>query len=74
MSDSDEELFELRVNRATHGWPVGYFDTLVGSRIAFQQEGQTRSGVLRRVRETSYVIDLWLSDLGGVDELVGEGF
>lgn len=74
VPDPDEDLFELRVNRAAHRWPVGYFQLLVGQRIAFQREGRTQSGILRRVEETSYVIDLWLSDLGGVDELVGDGF
>lgn len=74
MPDPDEELLELRVNRAAHGWSVGYFEALVGQRIAFQQGAETRSGVIRRVVETTYAIDLWLAELGGVDELVGEGF
>lgn len=64
----------LLVPRDRFRWPVGYFDNLMGQRIAFEQDRQTRSGVVRHVYETQRLIVLVLSDVAGVDELVGEGF
>ena len=60
--------------RRRHGWPVGYFDALVGERIPFPGPGEVGvpyTGILRSVSETPRWIQL---EFAGVErERVEEG-
>lgn len=58
----------VTVERARWNWREGYFDVLVGLRIAFlQDDGSPASGILEAVRETAGRIELTMSVIGPED-------
>lgn len=58
----------VTVERARWNWRPGYFDVLVGARIAFLgDDGRPLAGYLEAVRETNETIELTLADVGPED-------
>lgn len=61
-------LHVVQVKRSRWWWPVGYFEVLLGARIAFLlDDGSPACGTLEGVRESEEWIELSLSDVGPED-------